>query len=169
MTYDEYLENLEESEIRKQVKEFHQAMGIPVLDSPQVPSLERMLLRMSLMYEEFMELCEAMFPGNESEQETKERVECLQQLLRRQLIGVARLGNPVNLAKLADALADLDYVIEGTRLEFGINGKPIANAVHIANMRKVGGPVREDGKQLKPPGWTSPDIEGCLKAQGWKP
>jgi len=36
-------------------------------------------------------------------------------------------------------------------------------------MRKVGGVVREDGKRLKPEGWVGPDIEKCLRAQGWKP
>ena len=63
---------------------------------------------------------------------------------------------------------DLDYVVEGTRLEFEIDGGPIAVEVHRSNMAKVGGPVREDGKRLKPPGWTPPDIAGELRKQGWK-
>ena len=29
-------------------------------------------------------------------------------------------------------------------------------------MAKAGGPLREDGKRLKPPGWTPPDIAGVL-------
>jgi len=34
----------------------------------------------------------------------------------------------------------------------------------------LGEPVkREDGKIMKPPGWTPPDIEGELKKQGWEP
>jgi predicted HAD superfamily Cof-like phosphohydrolase len=73
----------------------------------------------------------------------------------------------VYLPEVADALADLDYVIEGTRLEFGIDGGPIADAVHAANMRKVGGPTRADGKILKPDEWEPPDIAGELKKQGW--
>ncbi len=32
-------------------------------------------------------------------------------------------------------------------------------AVCAANGRKVGGPVREDGKQLKPEGWVGPEEE----------
>jgi predicted HAD superfamily Cof-like phosphohydrolase len=28
---------------------------------------------------------------------------------------------------------------------------------------------REDGKIMKPPGWTPPDVEGELKKQGWEP
>jgi predicted HAD superfamily Cof-like phosphohydrolase len=48
-------------------------------------------------------------------------------------------------------------VVEGARLELGIDGAPIA-AVHEANMKKVSGEVRADGKRLKPPGWKPPDI-----------
>jgi hypothetical protein len=75
----------------------------------------------------------------------------------------------VDLPELADALADLDYVVEGTRLEFGIDGPPIARAVHSANMAKIGGPVDEHGKVGKPPGWTPPDIDKALRDQGWMP
>ena len=32
-------------------------------------------------------------------------------------------------------------------------------AVSAANARKVGGPVRADGKQLKPEGWVGPEAE----------
>jgi predicted HAD superfamily Cof-like phosphohydrolase len=74
----------------------------------------------------------------------------------------------VDLPELADALADLDYVVEGARLEFGINGAPIATEVHRANMAKLDGPVREDGKKQKPEGWKPPDIESELRKQGWE-
>ena len=74
---------------------------------------------------------------------------------------------PAGIPAFADALADLDYVIEGTRLEFGIDGWPIAQAVHKSNMAKVGSKVREDGKILKGPDWTPPDIAGELRKQGW--
>jgi hypothetical protein len=50
-----------------------------------------------------------------------------------------------------------------------IDGAPIAAEVHRANMAKVGGPKSPTGKQLKPPGWTPPDIFGELKRQGWEP
>lgn len=32
-----------------------------------------------------------------------------------------------------------------------------------ANMAKVGGPIREDGKRLKPAGWTPPDHEAIYR------
>ena len=74
----------------------------------------------------------------------------------------------VDLPALVDGLADLDYVVEGTRIEFGVNGTPVADEVHAANMRKADGPVDEHGKKRKPPGWVGPDIERVLREQGWR-
>lgn len=55
------------------------------------------------------------------------------------------------------------------RQEFGINGEPIANLVHAANMTKASREVRSDGKRLKPVGFVLPDIAGELRRQGWDP
>lgn len=74
-----------------------------------------------------------------------------------------------DLPAIADGIVDAIYVLIGTALEFGINLHPVWNAVHAANMAKVGGPMRSDGKQLKPLGWMPPDIIGELRRQGWKP
>lgn len=73
-----------------------------------------------------------------------------------------------DMVGIADALADLDYVIEGMRQELGINGEPIAAEVHRTNMAKEGGPTRSDGKILKPPGWEPPRIREELIRQGWE-
>lgn len=35
--------------------------------------------------------------------------------------------------------------------------------IHRSNMAKVDGPVRDDGKILKPEGWVPPDVAGVLK------
>jgi hypothetical protein len=43
--------------------------------------------------------------------------------------------------------------------------EPFFAEVHRTNMAKVGGPVRPDGKKLKPEGWQPPDIAGILRAQ----
>lgn len=53
-----------------------------------------------------------------------------------------------------------------TALEFGVDMGPIEDEVHRANLAKAGGPV-VNGKIMKPPGWTPPDIAGELKKQGW--
>ena len=82
------------------------------------------------------------------------------------------LGDAViarDLPAIADALADLLYVVHGAALEYGIDLDAVVAEVHAANMRKEGGGKRADGKILKPPGWVGPDVEGVLRAQGWKP
>lgn len=70
-----------------------------------------------------------------------------------------------NLPAIADAIADLTYVLLGTGVSYGIDIRPVWRAVHAANMAKVGGAVRGDGKILKPDGWQPPDIAGVLAAQ----
>ncbi len=67
---------------------------------------------------------------------------------------------------IADGIADAIYVILGTAIEYGINMTPVWDEVQRTNMAKVGGTVREDGKILKPEGWTPPDIAKILTAQG---
>jgi predicted HAD superfamily Cof-like phosphohydrolase len=59
----------------------------------------------------------------------------------------------------------LDYVVEGTRLEFGIDGESIAEEVHRTNMLKTDGPTSPEGKRLKPPGWEPPRIAMILEVQ----
>lgn len=148
-----------ESKLRMQVRAFHEAFGVPVLDRPQVPSDDRVRLRLRLVAEEFCELLEA----------TLNLGQLGEQVLRSSVFGAIAGGRiEPQLDAIADALGDLDYVIEGTRLEFGIDGGPIADEIHRANISKVGGPIREDGKQLKPPGWTPPDILGELRKQGFE-
>jgi predicted HAD superfamily Cof-like phosphohydrolase len=70
-----------------------------------------------------------------------------------------------NLAGIADALADLTYVILGMALAYGIDLPAVWEAVQEANMAKVNGPVRADGKRLKSSDWVPPDVAGILDRQ----
>ncbi|MGH9340425.1 MAG: hypothetical protein ACRD1R_12750 [Acidobacteriota bacterium] len=63
-----------------------------------------------------------------------------------------------DLAAAVDGLCDLIYVALGAAVTWGIDLEPVFNEVHRANMAKLGGPVRADGKQLKPDGWQPPRI-----------
>jgi predicted HAD superfamily Cof-like phosphohydrolase len=67
-----------------------------------------------------------------------------------------------DLAEMVDALCDLLYVTYGAAVDLGVDLQPFFAAVHRSNMAKVGGRRREDGKWLKPEGWTPPDIAGML-------
>ena len=144
--------------LRDQVVEFHAAMDQPIRPSPSMIPDERVRLRAALIAEEFFETLEALFDDGLDID-----------LAKRCVIEVVEGGRVrIDMPALADGLADLDYVVEGCRVEMGINGGPIAAEVHRANMTKVGGPIAANGKRLKPPGWTPPDIEGELRKQGWR-
>src|SRR5574343_315707 len=67
-----------------------------------------------------------------------------------------------SITKVADAIADLLYVVYGTAVQCGIDIEPIFKEVHRSNMTKVGGYKREDGKYMKPDTYEPPDIERYL-------
>jgi NTP pyrophosphatase (non-canonical NTP hydrolase) len=111
--------------------EFNQAFDIPKLDSPDIGSDELIELRIKLLREEVEEYAEA-----------------------------ARAGD---LVEVLDALADIGYILAGTILNHGMQNiyDDAFNEVHRSNMAKlVDGKVlrREDGKVMKPQGWTPPQL-----------
>ena len=68
-----------------------------------------------------------------------------------------------DLVEAVDGMCNLQYVTVGAAIEFGVNIQPFFDEVHRANMAKVGGATRADGKTLKPPGWQPPRIEELLR------
>jgi predicted HAD superfamily Cof-like phosphohydrolase len=86
-------------------------------------------------------------------------------LIREEFIELEKAVRERNMVDAADALADITYVVLGAALAWGVDLPAVFEEVHAANMRKIGGPVREDGKKLKPPGWEGPDIAGVLEKQ----
>ncbi|MEX0308150.1 MAG: hypothetical protein AB3N12_12270 [Ruegeria sp.] len=74
-----------------------------------------------------------------------------------------------DLVEVLDALCDIQYVLDGTFLEFGLHGfkQDAMEEVHASNMSKLGAdgrPVlREDGKVLKGPDFRQPDLARILK------
>jgi len=150
--------------IRDQVEAFCHAAGHPVREVPQTPPEDEIRLRTGLVVEEFFEFLQALYPQFEEDANKKA-------VLFRVSEALKYMQPQPDLVAVADAMADLDYVVEGTRLAFGINGAPIAEEVQRSNMEKFGPGSwkREDGKQMKPPDWQAPDIEGELRKQGWQP
>ena len=120
------------------VREFHKVYRRPILPSPKFPDQETIDFRIGLIDEEFTEL--------------KDAVEA------RDLVGVF------------DALLDLCYVIVGMGLEFGFSNIWRAGEieVHRSNMSKLddqGQPIlREDGKVLKGPNYTPPDLKSIVES-----
>lgn len=70
-----------------------------------------------------------------------------------------------DLIEALDGCCDLLAVVYGTFAEFGVDAAPFWDEVHRTNMAKVGGPVREDGKRLKPFGWRRPQIQRVLQGK----
>jgi predicted HAD superfamily Cof-like phosphohydrolase len=64
-----------------------------------------------------------------------------------------------------DGIGDSLYVQFGAAIEFGIDMQPIFDEIHRANMAKVGGATRADGKTLKPEGWVAPRIAEKIAEQ----
>ena len=71
-----------------------------------------------------------------------------------------------DLVGIADALADIVYVIYGTALTYGIDLDSVLREVHRSNMSKLGSDgkplIREDGKVLKSGKHFPPDIASVL-------
>lgn len=144
----------------RMVREFHFKYGQPVLWAPAIPAETRVRFRLRLITEEYLELMSACFDLSEDRSIYKEAFRVAERNL-----GMCWQQAPieVDFPELMDACGDLDYVVEGTRAEFGVDGRPIIRAIHVSNMAKD----YALGKPTKPLGWAPPDVRGLLCAQGW--
>ncbi|HKR50909.1 MAG TPA: hypothetical protein VJT72_15260 [Pseudonocardiaceae bacterium] len=74
-----------------------------------------------------------------------------------------------DLVGIADALADIIYVVYGTALTYGIDLDSVLCEVHRSNMSKLdrdGKPIlRSDGKVLKSELYSPPNIAAVLQRQ----
>ncbi|WP_315941229.1 hypothetical protein [Deinococcus sp. Marseille-Q6407] len=128
------------------LRAFHRAIGEPAPERPTLPSPELLRMRRTLMDEEWAEVQEE-----------------LDQLEARLAAGEATGTPAAELDRLAHELTDLLYVAYGTLVQLGVDPDATFAAVHQANLQKVGGPLREDGKLLKPAGWQPADVQAVLE------
>jgi predicted HAD superfamily Cof-like phosphohydrolase len=120
------------------VKEFHNKFNVPVADS---------LVNMKTFSDEIRNLRKDLL--------TEEYFEYL-------------LGEEnSDIVEIADALADMIYIINGTALAYGINLPAVFREVHRSNMSKLdenGNPIfRSDGKVLKGGSYSPPDILSVIE------
>lgn len=75
-----------------------------------------------------------------------------------------------DIVEVADAIGDMDYIINGLYVKHGIDPYLCFDEIHRSNMSKLGEdgkPIRrEDGKILKGKNYFKPDIKKCLEKQG---
>ena len=117
------------------VRDFMKTFGQEVKTEPELPTKETAKLRIELIVEELNELIDA----NED----------------KDLVGIA------------DALTDILYVTYGAGHAFGIDLDECFREVQRSNMSKLGEdgkPIyREDGKVLKGPNYSEPDLKKTLQ------
>lgn len=122
------------------VAEFHKAFGHPIGQEYTDKSLE---FRLDLLEEEFIELSVEI---NNMRAELKEHGKCF----------------PSSIADMLKEMADLQYVLSGLAVTFGLPFEVAFNRVHQSNMSKLddnGKPVlRADGKVLKGSNYEAPFI-----------
>lgn len=117
------------------VKNFMETFGQEVKTEPEWPDIETQKLRVELIVEELSELEDA----NEEQ----------------------------DLVAVADALTDILYVTYGAGHAYGIDLDACFKEVQRSNMSKLGEdgePIyREDGKVLKGPNFSEPDLKSVLQ------
>jgi len=144
----------EKSPHQQRVELFMAKAGQAVPDRPTVPDEATRRLRANLILEEALETIEAL--GF--------------QVTLKPFDGEIEVGPQVrdpDLEKVVDGCADTIVVTTGTLSAFGVADVAVQAEVDNNNLSKFGpgGHRREDGKWIKPPTWTPPDIKGILKAQ----
>ncbi len=98
----------------------------------------------------------------------KETKEIRMMLIREEVKETLDAMEVGDLVEIGDGIADSIVVLIGTALHYGIPLDDIWDEVHKTNMAKKDGPIREDGKRLKPAGWQPPDVKGILIAHGMR-
>ena len=117
------------------VKQFMETFGQEVKSKPEFPDADTVKLRIELISEELQELVDAC--------------------------------NANDIVEVADALTDILYVTYGAAHSFGIPIDECFKEVQRSNMSKLGEdgkPIyREDGKVMKGPGYSVPNLNNVLQ------
>lgn len=132
------------------VRQFHKSFNHPIHETPNRESDNGVvMLRLNLILEEFLELCEAVGAKLNLDKDGTSFIERPDQA-------------EFDIVKVADALGDMSYVIEGANLTFGIPSKEVMDEIHRSNMTKLGPdgkPIyHKSGKVAKPENYEPPNL-----------
>ena len=146
----------------RRVRTFMQKVGQPTPSSPVIPDEPTRILRAKLIFEEALETITAL--GVEIRASDGQTSVIVNDPEGEHLF---EASGEVDLEAVVDGCADISVVTVGTLISFGVDDEPVLREVDEANLRKFepGSYMREDGKWMKPPQWTPPDIEGILRKQ----
>jgi predicted HAD superfamily Cof-like phosphohydrolase len=166
-TGTELVETRRRESITTMVGDFHHKFGYPVRYYPVYTYTEaEVRFRATLITEEYFEAMRALLGPC---------VDASYKMIGYLINGSSAMPLRVDLPEFADALGDLDYVVEGTRLTLGIPRLAVAFEIQRANMDKTrtqleGADAAKLGgwvKPMKPEGWKPPNIEAVLRNNGW--
>ena len=156
------------------VEEFHSATNSVIGTTPALRENE---LRAKLIMEEAVETCAALGfavdatiykhdprdpDGVERTKENGGDVLEMGSMFWNEVASFTKTYTEPDLLDVIDGVCDLIYVALGTVISAGIDLDPHFTEVQRANMMKLLGPKRADGKQLKPEGWQPPDHAAVL-------
>lgn len=156
------------------VRQFHTTFKHPVAKQLTTADVRFRRLRVKLIADELAELCQALGVPLQVSVMTSgapdnKKVGQFNGMFQTVKVGSEDQCHPdskVDLVETADALADLDYVVQGSNLTFGIPAGLVMYEVHSSNMSKLGddgNPIwDQDGKVVKGPNYREPDIKAVL-------
>lgn len=139
---------------QQRVESFMAKAGQAVPGRPVMPDEATLRLRANLILEEALETIDALgYQVNLRPFDNE--------------LEIAKANKPADLEQVVDGCADMIVIATGTLSAFGVADADIQLEVDNNNLSKFGPGSyrREDGKWMKPPTWTPPDIKGILEDQ----
>lgn len=141
----------------RRVREWMYLSGQETPSNPTLPSEDVVRLRIKLLLEELQELVTA----------TKGELTFHEQRIDLRHLTVSFAGRPSTLVNVADALADINFVLLGTMVAFGMPDQVLMEEVCGNNDFKVGHPdypsTKDDfGKVVKHPNIPKPNFSRVL-------
>lgn len=160
------------------VRQFHLAFGHPVAKQLTTGDAKLRRLRVLLVAQELAEMAQAagvplrliVQPVRLLDPATFTEKQIMNGMVKSEWVAPAEQcygDNLVDLVELADALGDLDVVVQGGNLAFGIPAGEVMNEIHASNMSKLGEdgkPIyNADGKIMKGPNFKEPAVKRVLE------
>jgi predicted HAD superfamily Cof-like phosphohydrolase len=147
--------------------EFHQAFGHPVRSNPTTICRTEAILALKLIEEEFIELADALFPGAWNDWIRELRVHGTENRFTDELTEWPDTYDyEPDLIATADAVADLDVVVNGAGIRHGFDMQALSREVFSSNMSKLdanGKPIyHPNGKIAKSDQFKEPNIAAAL-------
>lgn len=113
---------------------FHTVMGLPTPDDPIIPSVSMRERRLRLILEELQELIDA----NGFYLECEDHIDGVVVMVNLKNVLVQHIeGSRYDLVETADALGDLNVVVNGTGVEYGIPMHFVDYEIYCSNLSKL--------------------------------